>query len=238
MSELVTLFETREFWVFSKPTGLHSTNDGKSKHSLVSHILTEHPSQQRAGKDAGLIHRLDFETSGCVLVLKSEYFSESQRTAYMTNEMLKRYILLTEGMFRSTTVQTGITSRYRRSKKVQVVSVDEQSKRTLSAKTIFTVLDHPFPDTSLVCAEITAGRRHQIRAHAAYLKHPLVGDSLYGSLLSLADTLKTKALAPKFFLHAYQLEFRHPETGALISVTAPIPEYAQTWVPETSILLN
>ena len=236
MSELVTLFEAKDFWVFSKPTGLHSTNDGKSSISLVAQILKEHPAQSKVGKDAGLMSRLDFETSGCILVLKSEFFSESQRAAYMTIEIVKRYLLLTEGRCPSSTVQTGITARYRRSKKVQVVVADGQSKRTLLAKTIFTLMNHPFPNTSLVCAEITIGRRHQIRAHAAHLGHPLVGDALYGSKASLADTLKAREPVPAFFLHAYQLEFHHPVTGTPITVTAPVPEYAQGCISENSVL--
>jgi 23S rRNA pseudouridine1911/1915/1917 synthase len=105
-------------------------------------------------------------------------------------------------------------------------------KRCLPAKSEFALLEYQ-PEGNVSLARVAAGaaRRHQIRAHARYLGHPLIGDALYASTRQLREVVAGDAELPPFFLHAEMICFRHPTTGRELRCTAPFPAFIRESFP-------
>ena len=209
--EILALEENEDLALLYKPANIHTTSRSPSdsmEGTVAGYIHSKLQNIESDLKDAGLINRLDYETSGILIAAKSkesfEYLSELQNQKLIK----KGYLALVEGEFNTTErVQNYIGSQYRRSKKVQVYS--SHVKRTLPAETLFSpVENYPNKNVSLIKAKLSQGRRHQIRAHAASIGHPLVGDELYGSSKSAKGYLKEKYPAP-FLLVANTIEINN-----------------------------
>ncbi len=224
------LFEDQDLLVINKPAGINSVMQKGGGPSVAEELLKTYPDLKFAAKkieDAGLLHRLDRETSGVLLIAKNReawvVFSEALNAEGCT----KSYTALCEGEMREEVlVETFLGSPNRGAKKIRVYIKKPSSKaRAQPASTLFSPLSYDKArGVTLVRAKIQRGKRHQIRAHAAWIEHPLVGDELYGSTMTLAKYLGSTA--PKFFLHAERVELVHPLTKEKIEILAPLPGYA------------
>ena len=231
------VFEDQDIMVVNKPAGLHSVKLSSSDNPSVAKWLAEiRPSMAEIGNnaaDAGLVQRLDFETSGLMLAAKSTKIWERLHHSILAGEIQKSYFCAVEGIIeeRKISVDSFIGSPYRRSKKMRVYPKDSCSKppkRALDAKTVFELEKKiDFADITsspanlgscLLKVSAATARRHQIRAHAAFIKHPLIGDKLYGATLNLSD------YPVAFFLQASSLKFRHPISAEFLSFKIDIPE--------------
>jgi RluA family pseudouridine synthase len=235
MIEDLLLYEDTAVLAFNKPSGMHST-PGKSGVDSLAHLIAHAwPDQQHVSPnaaEAGLLQRLDYETSGCVLVARSREVWELLHEHLTSGNAQKSYLLLTEGLLNDGEVHTLIGSRHRGSKKVSVHPLSKKASRTQEAKTHFQLVSQPIEHLSLARATTATGRRHQVRAHAAYHGHPLVGDSLYGAQQALqqyAIALGTTKVPP-FFLHAESIVFRHPTSLNEVQINAPVPDYAHALI--------
>ena len=161
---------------------------------------------------AGIVHRLDRDTSGLLVVAKSEDVHRALRGLLASRRMRREYLALVEGRVetRSGMVDAPI-GRDRRDR--LVVSIDTDTPR--EARTHFR-LEQMLPSTSLLRVELETGRTHQIRVHMAAIGHPIVGDNQYGG--RQADGLTRQ------FLHATRLRFPHPVSGEEVDVESPLPE--------------
>jgi 23S rRNA pseudouridine1911/1915/1917 synthase len=223
-------FEDERLLVIEKPACFHSVRDLRSPQgrSVADWLMAEYPGIERASlkaEDAGLINRLDFETSGLLLAAKDRESWEQLSLLLKSGRINKSYTILVEGEFPAKREVAGfIGSRYRHSKKVVVADVlPKGGKRFLEAKAVFARLEYAAQwDASLVRAEAHTARRHQIRAQAAHLGHPLVGDALYGSRRALGEVWQEDAHlpCPPFFLHAERIEFVHPYTRKRVLVVS------------------
>jgi len=165
-----------------------------------------------------LVHRLDKGTSGALLLAKKRSALKGMHEHLRTGQVEKRYLALVKGRWRNETrhvhlpLQKFVTAAGER--RVSVVPGGQ------SSHTLFKLCER-FREFSLLIAELKTGRTHQIRVHLAHLRHPIAGDDKYG------DFELNRALAKcglkRMFLHAWQLAFDHPMTGARIEVTAPLP---------------
>lgn len=184
------IFENDDFLVINKPSFIHSTGDGS-----IQEVLTKEYPSSASLPEAGMLQRLDFETSGALAIAKTFNGLNNWKTAYQNGEITKKYLLLVEGFLPKPKEISGyFGSRYRGSKKVSFSETEK--KRFLFASTKFETFKTG-NNVSLLLATTTQGRRHQVRASAAELEFPLIGDELYGG---------GKADRP-FFLHAYEIEF-------------------------------
>ncbi len=233
-SAIEVLYEDDFLFVLNKPSLLHSVANPRSCMVSLASILLEHaPSLGLVAPkkgDAGLIQRLDFETSGIVLGAKvrRDWVALSQKLKL--GEIQKIYHVLVEGRpQKSFSVDSFLGSPYRRSKKVRVYCAAKPPPRTLRASTCFRpLLFFPAHRLSLIEGEASPARRHQVRAHAAHSGYPLVGDSLYGSRLQLRQLANgDNPSIPGFLLHARLLTFTHPRTGERLSLEAPYPKWVQ-----------
>ncbi len=220
------VYEDDDIFVINKPSGIHSVALEKSSaNCLATLLLQKYPTLAGAAPkagDAGLVQRLDFETSGLIVGAKSREIWEKLAIMLQQGKVKKSYLALVEGILaRPQKVSGMIGAAKRRAKKVRVYK-DKNVKRSLEANTSYRpVRIFRAQECTLVRALAPTARRHQIRAHAASIEHPLIGDALYGSKRTLASIHKILAGAPvegqHFLLHAATLEFPHPRSGARLT---------------------
>lgn len=210
---LEILFEDDHLLVLNKPPGLVvHPGAGNQTHTLVNALL--HHCTRLSGiggkQRPGIVHRLDKETSGCLVVAKTDGAHQQLARQFAEREVKKIYLALVAGTFRRPrgTVDAAIGRHPVHRKKMKV-----DPRRGRAAKTEYRVLQSG-GGVSLVECALHSGRTHQIRVHLQHLGHPIVGDALYGK----------KAGARRQMLHAWKLGFTHPCTNEQLSFEAPIPE--------------
>ena len=159
----------------------------------------------------GIVHRLDKDTSGIIVVAKNDAAHENLAKMFKEKNLEKTYMCIAKGIFKDKEgrLETLIGRDPKDRKKMAVV--EENGKLAISN---YKVLDES-KNHSLVEVKIETGRTHQIRVHMKYLNHPIMGDTTYGNG---SDGAKRQ------ILHAYKLKFIHPRTGEEMTVVAPLPE--------------
>lgn len=215
---LSILLEDDDILVVDKPAGMvvHPA-PGNWSGTLVNALLGRGGDLAReAGESrAGIVHRLDKDTSGLLLVAKTERAHRNLSAAIAARRIVRRYAVLSWGHLESEdlTVEQPIARDPRDRTRMAIV----QSGK--GARTTFHRLAR-FDSAELLRAHLFTGRTHQIRVHLASIGHPVVGDDTYGG----GGGRRLVALAAKRqFLHAAWLKFRHPVSGVLVEVRAPLP---------------
>ena len=210
-------FEDDDLAIVYKPSGVivHPA-PGNSKGTLVEALSRIMPLAGAAGEHRpGIVHRLDKDTSGAIVVAKTDatYY---QLVAMMRRREIKRtYAALVAGTF---DLPAGrIEAPMARSTQDPTrIGVSPKGK---AAVTLFRVA-LPLLDMSLIDVELETGRTHQIRVHFAHISHPVIGDKIYGrTTLVMAKSIGLQ----RMFLHAKSLEFKHPTTGEPLAVHEPLP---------------
>lgn len=232
------LFEDSHFLVINKPAGIHSAGMPESDGPSIAHeLVRKFPGQDKVSEkpeDGGLIHRLDFETSGLLIAARTREAWLKLRNLLKSGEVKKSYFALVEGrLSKKLEIETFLGGKGRRSQKVKVyLRAPASGPRLLAAISHISPLQY-FEEINATAVSVTAptARRHQVRAHCAHAGHPLVGDVLYGATTRLSDVFeKSKSLSkqtlPAFILHADSLEFLHPENKIQIQLKAELPDYA------------
>jgi len=216
---LEILFEDDFLAVLSKPAGMVvHPGPGHEGGTLVSGLLHHFGSLSQIGGVArpGIVHRLDKETSGCLVVAKTDAAHRSLAAQFAEREVIKLYLALVSGSprRRSGVVEAPIARHPVHRKKMAVCPVG----RGREAVTEYRLLDSA-RGISLVECRPRTGRTHQIRVHLKHLGCPVLGDPLYGRRGSFS----------RHMLHAWKLEFRHPVGGRLLAFeAAPPPEFRIT----------
>jgi 23S rRNA pseudouridine1911/1915/1917 synthase len=185
--------------------------------TVAGALLARYPEMAEVGfapQQAGLVQRLDIGTSGLMLAAKSGAVFRKLRQAIQNGQVDKRYLALCIGRVAAPQkIEARLLSSRSDSPKVRVT--ERAAKRSRAAITEI-LASTPLAELSLVEARAGAAARHQIRAHLAWLGHPLVGDTLYGGP-SLAEITR-------HFLHASEICFAHPISGQPVQVRSPLPE--------------
>ena len=182
------------------------------------------PPATAGGSDRiGIVHRLDKDTSGLIVVAKDEQTAEALSKQFHDRDVEKSYVALVHGVIEGDSGKIDTPIARDRHNRVKMAV----SKNGRSALTRWKVKQR-FDKFTLLDVEIKTGRTHQIRVHLASVNHPVVGDDTYnaGRDKTVADTNIKKAIAElgRFFLHSARLAFTHPETGERLSFTAELPE--------------
>lgn len=210
------LYNDAHLFAVYKPAGIHSvrlpSGGGESIADALAALYPHLESVSRSPLDAGLVQRLDHETSGVLLGAKTPEAWQKLFAALTAGEITKSYVALVEGHFSSpVSFESYIGSPNRGAAKSKIYEREPLAKaRALWGSTTFAPMDYKAThDASLVQASASSARRHQIRAHAAHVGYPLIGDKLYGSTRSLGSM----CVSPReFFLHAWKVSFIHPFT--------------------------
>lgn len=222
------VFEDQQLLVINKPAGLvvHPAA-GHERDTLVDALLARHIPLGAApdGDDArrpGIVHRLDKDTSGLLLVAKTAEAMLGLTQQFQAHTITKRYLALVEGHLPvpegAIDAPVGRDQRQR-----QRMAITAQHGR--EAQTLFWV-EQEFSRFTLLRVQIITGRTHQIRVHFAAIGHPVAGDSLYGRTQRPAP--------PRLFLHAAELRFIHPTSGQELSFSAPLPPDLQDFLATLS----
>jgi 23S rRNA pseudouridine1911/1915/1917 synthase len=216
---LSVAFEDDDVLVVDKPAGMvvHPA-PGNWSGTLVNALKGRGASLSEAGEEGreGIVHRLDKETSGLLLVAKSDRAHRRLGAALQAREIVRRYAALSWGHLAEDriTVEKPIARDPRDRKRMAVVSTGRPARTDLTRLARFDSAD-------LLRAHLSTGRTHQIRVHLASIGHPVVGDDTYGG----GGGRKLMGLPlRRHFLHAAWLIFRHPVTGETIDLRSPLPE--------------
>lgn len=219
---LEILFEDRDLIALNKPPGLvvHPA-PGHPGGTLVNALLHHCPDLPGIGGEQrpGIVHRLDRDTSGVMVVAKNDGALHALAHQFKDRTTRKEYLALAWGTPRpaSGTIHTHIGRSDRDRKKMAAFAGTPAGgePRGKEAVTHFTVVEALGP-ASLLRLRIETGRTHQIRVHLAHIRHPVVGDTVYGRA-------RAELPAPRQMLHAERLTLTHPRTREAMTFVAPLP---------------
>ena len=215
---LKILYEDDDFAIVDKPQGMTvHAGAGVTRGTLVNALLFNLKSLSTInGKiRPGIVHRLDKDTSGLLVVAKNDAAHLSLSKQIAEKSCKREYLALLEGVVKEDEGRI-VTQIGRDSKDRLKMAVLPQGKGR-RAETEFTVVKR-FQNNTLVRFNLKTGRTHQIRVHAKYLSHPVVGDKLYGYQ-------KQRFHLEGQLLHACRLTLTHPVTGEQMSFSSPLPDY-------------
>ena len=220
---LDVLYEDEHVFVINKPAGLVvHPGAGNPAGTLVNALLHRDPALNALPR-AGIVHRLDKDTSGVMVVARTLPAHTALIEQLSSREVHRQYLAVVVGSLVSGGTANAPIDRHPRDRIRMAVRDDGRE-----AVTHFRLRERFRAHTLLEC-RLETGRTHQIRVHMAHLKHPIIGDPLYGGPLKLpkgATPELVEALRgfKRQALHAETLEFAHPVTGEPVRCTAPIPD--------------
>jgi 23S rRNA pseudouridine1911/1915/1917 synthase len=219
------IYEDEDLVVVNKPAGLvvhpaPGVTGGTLANALAYHF--QNLSQRAGHARPGIVHRLDRDTSGLIMAAKTEAAHEKLTDQFRAREVFKSYVALVHGRVtaESGRIDGAIARDPRNRTRMAVV------RGGRPALSLYHVRQR-FERFTLLDVEIKTGRTHQIRVHLQWLKHPVVGDAVYGD--GRDNTVSDPGLRARLtalgrqFLHAEQLGFHHPRTGAALRFKAPLP---------------
>lgn len=218
------LHEEDSFLVLNKPAGLVvHPGSGNVDGTLVNALLFHCAGLSTIGGVGrpGIVHRLDKETSGCLIITKTDAAHHSISSQFANRTVKKTYLALVEGIPRMPHGSIDAAIR-RHAVHRQKMAVHERGRASL---TKYRILASSSGKTLLDCQPQT-GRTHQIRVHLKHLGHPVVGDPLYGR----------RSTHPRHFLHAWKISFSHPATGKILGFCAPLPPDFPDWALQASLV--
>jgi 23S rRNA pseudouridine1911/1915/1917 synthase len=235
------LYEDEDVLAVNKPAGMSvHAGAGNPRGTLVNALLGRGQSLSQ-GSDAlrpGIVHRLDKETSGVVLVAKNDFAHARLAEGFQQRTIKKLYVALVQGELKEEhgRIELAIARDPKRRTRMMAKRAGVLSKARV-ARTDWRVLCR-IDATSLLEVELHTGRTHQIRVHFAALRHPIVGDSLYGA----AEKLHVgRAMLPPLgrnFLHAARIAFAQPRTGQVIQLGAPLPQELRAYLARMAALVG
>jgi 23S rRNA pseudouridine1911/1915/1917 synthase len=221
------LFEDDDLIAVNKPAGM-TVHAGAGNHrgTLVNALLGRGQSLSKGGDPLrpGIVHRIDKETSGILLVAKNDLAHARLAEVFKNRKIQKTYIALVQGLLKEDrgTVDLPVARdpvRRNRMTARRAGSLPD-AREALTDWRVLTRID----SSTLVEVQIHTGRTHQIRVHFAALRHPVVGDILYGASGQLRVGRTSLPALHRNFLHAAKLGFPHPRSGQPVHLTAPLPE--------------
>ena len=235
--EFEILHQDQNLLVINKPANLvvHPAA-GHDSGTLVNGLLHIDPELEQLPR-AGIVHRLDKDTTGVMVVARNLKAHASLVDQLQRHEVKREYIAITRGVVTGgRTIETGIARHPQNRKKMSV------QKYGKTAITHFQVA-RKFPHHSLIDVQLETGRTHQIRVHMAHIKYPLLGDPVYGGRPGLPPGISS-ALADllrgfkRQALHARRLSFKRPGSHEICSFEAPIPQDFQALLDALSESVN
>ncbi len=257
---LDVVYEDRDLAVINKPAGMTvhavpgSTDDPRNRGTLVNALLHRFKKLSSGGDDLrpGIVHRLDKETSGLLVVAKSDSTHRKLARGFADRKVDKRYTALVHGWPKSDSATIDAPIGRDRSNRTRMSVRGDGARDAVSHYRLLERIDSRFGKFSLIEVKIDTGRTHQIRVHMASLGHPVVGDTLYGAPAVLSPhtrerqrfghSVSTRAEAKRAelkkrkgadagvlqldrnFLHAASIQLPHPSTGRELSVNVTLPK--------------
>ena len=221
-------YEDSDILLINKPAGMvvHPAA-GHEQGTLVNAVLAYCPDLEGVGgeKRPGIVHRLDKDTSGLILVAKNDRALRHLQAQFKARTVGKVYVALVEGQIQppSALIDAPIGRDPRQRKKMSVILSRTGSVHARPAQTRYRAVT-VYDDYSLLECELHTGRTHQIRVHLAYIGYPIVGDTIYGRR-------RQRIPLRRHFLHAAELTFRRPSDNEQLTFSTELP-------PELQVVLD
>ena len=238
------LHEDKYLAVVNKPAGMMvhagsgATDDARNRGTLVNALLFHFSKLSDVGGDLrpGIVHRLDKQTSGILLVAKDDSTHRKLGEMFSQRQVAKTYIALVHGNLAKDNVTVSLPigrDLVRRIRMTTRRSAGEGVRSAVSHVKVLERISSPYGLFTLVEVRIETGRTHQIRVHMQSLGHPVVGDTLYGAphiIRGLAHEADLELSLDRNFLHATHLSFTHPQTNKPMDLDAPLPAELDTFL--------
>lgn len=214
------VYEDDDLLIINKESGMvvHPA-PGHYSGTLVNALLYKYPSLQGEGLRPGIVHRLDKDTSGLMIVAKNDWSLEKLSTMISAKSVERKYLAIVDGVIKHETgeIDAPIGRDLNNRQKMAVTDINGKE-----AITHFKVLER-FKNNTLVECKLDTGRTHQIRVHMAYIGYPVTNDPLYG-----------RGRATEFgqMLHSYSIKFKHPRTNKELEFEVGLPKEFQDKLEE------
>lgn len=219
------IYEDDALLVIDKPAGIAVHGGSGISRGVIEQLRLERPQ----AKFLELVHRLDRETSGVLLLAKKRSALVAMHEAIRGNDMEKRYLMLVCGAWKDQKRRVKLNlKKYTLESGERRVSVDEEGQHS---ETIFHLRQN-FGEFSLLEAELITGRTHQLRVQLQHLGFPIAGDDKYGDY-TFNKELQKRGLK-RMFLHSAETVIRHPLTGEELRLKAPLPKELQSFLNKLS----
>ncbi len=235
---LKLLYEDKHLAIIDKPAGMTvhagsgATDNERNHGTLVNALLHHFENLSEAGGSLrpGIVHRLDKQTSGIILVAKDDSTHRKLSEMFAERNLEKTYIALVHGTIRRDNITIDLPigrDLVRRTRMTTRRSAESEGVRhAISHVRVMERIASPYGPFTLVEVSIETGRTHQIRVHLQSLGHPVAGDTLYGAPHQAGKPPHALSL-DRNFLHAAHLAFTHPQTGKPMRIDSPLPPELQ-----------
>lgn len=215
------VYEDNEIMIVNKPSGLlvYPTNHKESDslaHRLMYYFQSKKIFVDAADYRYGIVHRLDKDTSGLLLIAKNSQIYNNLQTMMQNNQVKRKYIAIVNNCFGSKDQLFKINVPIGRVHGNELRMRANSTKDTKNATTIVSVLKNISNSYALVECELLTGRTHQVRVHMQYINHHVVNDPLYG--------VEKKCSSYHQYLYCSNISFYHPTTQNLINIQLPLPD--------------
>jgi len=209
--------------------GAGATEDERNRGTLVNALLHRFGQLSGVGGELrpGIVHRLDKATSGLIVVAKNDESHRKLAAQFARRVVKKTYIALVHGWVKQDrgTISSSISRD--RVRRIRMTTKRSGGREAITHYTVQKRIDSKYGKFSLLEVRIDTGRTHQIRVHLASLRHPVVGDTLYGAPREMSAKNEAAISLPRNFLHAAALQLQHPRSGMALSFARALPEELQ-----------
>jgi 23S rRNA pseudouridine1911/1915/1917 synthase len=209
--------------------GAGASEDERNRGTLVNALLHRFGQLSGVGGELrpGIVHRLDKDTSGLIVVAKNDEAHRKLAAQFAQRVVKKTYIALVHGWVKQDqgTISTSISRD--RARRTRMTAKHSGGREAITHYAVQKRIDSTYGRFTLLEVRIDTGRTHQIRVHLASLRHPVVGDTLYGAPRELSAKNEADISLPRNFLHAAALQFQHPRSGDAMSFVRPLAEALQ-----------
>jgi len=232
------VYEDDDLAVINKAAGMMvhagagATESERNLGTLVNALLHRFGQLSGVGGELrpGIVHRLDKATSGLIVVAKNDEAHRKLAAQFARRVVKKKYIALVHGWVKLDrgTVSSSISRD--RVRRTRMTTQRSGGREAITHYTVQQRINSEYGKFTLLELRIDTGRTHQIRVHLASLRHPVVGDTLYGAPRELTAKNQATISLPRNFLHAAELQLQHPRSGEALSFARPIPQELQSFL--------
>jgi 23S rRNA pseudouridine1911/1915/1917 synthase len=226
------VYEDDDLAVINKPAGMMvhagagATDDDRNRGTLVNALVHRFGQLSGVGGDLrpGIVHRLDKETSGLLVVAKNDSAHRKLADEFSSRRVKKTYMALVHGWPKQDhgTISAPISRDAIR--RIRMTTRRSGGREAVTHYNVERRIDSPYGKFTLLRLRIETGRTHQIRVHLASIGHPVVGDKLYGAPAEIRAKSLPALTLDRNFLHSTELQLTHPRTGELLSLSRPLPQ--------------